>query len=55
MALRISRRVEPTLWQLLADLDNGSTSLRDTHRTIRARERAALRRRTTQRKKESKT
>lgn len=45
------RRQTPTLWQLLADLQANSISLRDAYRLTRAHVRAAQRRRTTHKTK----
>lgn len=42
------RRQTPTLWQLLADLQTNSVSLREAYRLTRAHVRAAERRRATQ-------
>jgi hypothetical protein len=49
------RRHVPTLWQLLADLQANSISLREAYRLTRAHVRAAERRRVTQHSKEFKS
>lgn len=45
------RRNVPTLWQLLVDLEQRATPLREVHKTIRARMRAAKRHGVAQRTK----
>lgn len=51
LRMEMHQREVPTLWQLLVDLEQNATPLREVHKTIRARMRAARRRRTTQRTK----
>lgn len=46
---------QPTLWQLIVDVEQHAISARDAHRLIRARMRAAQRQRMTQRTKGPKT
>lgn len=41
----------PTVWQVLASLQDGSLALRDAHRLIRAHMRAARRQRVTRKSK----
>jgi hypothetical protein len=55
MTSRVSRREQPTLWQLIVDVEQRAISGRDAYRMIRALMRAAQRQRMTQRTKGTKT